>query len=146
MPVVTKEIWKTSGAILIVFIVIISGSFMIGIGANASCATWPLCRGSFFPSGYEYLVHMSHRYLAVTSLIFLVYTVLSVYKANPLREIRKTGHIVVGLTGVQILVGAVMVYTGFSPHLKWTHLSLATLILMSSVFFLATVHSSEDPE
>lgn len=89
---------------------------------------------------------MSHRYLAVTSLIFLVYTVLSVYKANPLREIRKTGHIVVGLTGVQILVGAVMVYTGFSPHLKWTHLSLATLILMSSVFFLATVHSSEDPE
>mgnify|MGYP001165261870 CR=1 FL=1 len=146
MPVVTKEIWKTSGAILIVFIVIISGSFMIGIGANASCATWPLCRGSFFPSGYEYLVHMSHRYLAVASLIFLIYTALSVYKANPLREIRKTGHIVVGLTGVQILVGAVMVYTGFSPHLKWTHLSLATLILMSSVFFLSTVHSSEGPE
>ena len=144
MLVVTKEMWKTASAILIVFIVIISGSFMIGIGANASCASWPLCRGSFLPSGFEYLVHMGHRYLAAASLIFLIYTVISVYKGNRLMEIRKIGHIVVGLTGVQILVGAVMIFTEFSSHLKWTHLSLATLILISTVFFFATVHSSED--
>lgn len=143
MMVNTEQMWKTIGAILIVFTVIISGSLMIGVGANSSCASWPLCRGNFLPTGFEYLVHMAHRYLAAMSLIFLTYTIISVYRAKPHIEIRKIGHVILGLTGVQILVGAVMVFTGFSSHLKWTHLSIATLILISAVFFFATVHSKE---
>ena len=140
----TKQMWKTAGATLIVFAVVISGSFMIGMGANSSCASWPFCRGYFLPTSFEYLVHMGHRYLAAASLIFLTYTALSVYRARPQTEIRKIGHMIVGLTGLQIFVGAVMVFTGFSSHLKWTHLSIATLLLMSTVFFFATVHSTDN--
>ena len=37
---------------------------MVGYGAGSSCGTWPLCRGSLFPEGTAYAIHMGHRYLA----------------------------------------------------------------------------------
>jgi len=49
------------------------------------------------------------------------------------RLIKKTAHSALGLIGIQIVVGAVTVWSGFSPHMKVAHLSIATLVWLSVI-------------
>ena len=37
--------------IVAVFVLILSGSFMVGYGAGSACSTWPLCGGEVLPVG-----------------------------------------------------------------------------------------------
>lgn len=129
--------WKSRIAIslAVVFCLMLSGSYMVGIGASSSCSTWPLCRNELFPSGMEYSIHMGHRYLAAISMLYLAYTSITFIKiGNNLPMLRKASHSVLGLMVLQIAVGAFIVWTDFSPHLKSTHLSLATLVWVAVVF------------
>lgn len=112
------------------FILILSGSFMVGYGAGTSCATWPLCRGSFWPSdAAAYLIHMGHRYIAaLVGLIVLAaaWRVMRTLPDNPPARIAAVGVIVA--FAVQIVVGAAVIWTAFGADFRAIHLSAATLV------------------
>ena len=112
------------------FILILSGSFMVGYGAGTSCATWPLCRGSFWPSdAAAYLIHMGHRYVAaLVGLIVLAaaWRVIRTLPDNPPARIAAVGVIVA--FAVQIVVGAAVIWTAFGADFRAVHLSAATLV------------------
>ena len=119
---------------IIIFCVLISGSWVVGIGATAVCTTWPFCG---WKTGYPYDIHMLHRYLSGFALIYLTYIALSlITKYSNGFFVKKSVHSALGLIGVQIMLGALMVWGNFSPTLKGIHLSVATLVWISTVFLV----------
>ena len=135
--------WKIVLCVTLVFLLILSGSYMVGIGASSSCSSWPLCKGLSIPEGLAYQVHMGHRYISVLSLAFVGYVAIElILHAKGNRLIKRTAHCALGLIGVQIIVGAITVWLEFSPHMKVTHLSLATLVWLSVILMSIIVEKS----
>lgn len=138
--------WKNKTIFLlsILYILILSGSYMVGTGASSACATWPLCRGEIFPSQHIYAIHMLHRYIAAIALISVLYISYSFYKNNiGNKTVKKAFHAVIGSMALQIVTGAVLIWSGFSADFKTIHLSVATLVWVSAVYLTTVVwHSS----
>ena len=112
--------WKKILCVSLVFLLIVSGSYMVGIGASSSCSSWPLCKGLSIPDGMSYQVHMGHRYISVVTLAFVGYISIELMihaKGNKL--IKRVTHSALGLLGIQIILGAVTVWSGFSSHMNF---------------------------
>ena len=135
--------WKIILCVSLVFLLIVSGSYMVGIGASSSCSSWPLCKGLSIPDGISYQVHMGHRYISVVTLAFVGYISIELMihaKGNKL--IKRVAHSALGLLGIQIILGAVTVWSGFSSHMKVTHLSVATLVWLSVILMSLVAEKS----
>lgn len=135
--------WKIILCVSLVFLLIVSGSYMVGIGASSSCSSWPLCKGLSIPDGMSYQVHMGHRYISVVTLAFVGYISIELMihaKGNKL--IKRVTHSALGLLGIQIILGAVTVWSGFSSHMKVTHLSVATLVWLSVILMSLVAEKS----
>ena len=128
-PSPTTKRWAIA-AIAGAFVLILSGSYMVGYGAGTSCATWPLCRGSFWPSdAAAYLIHMGHRYIAaLVGLVVLAaaWHVFRTFRDNP--PARLAAVALVLAFSIQIVVGAAVIWTRFGADFKAIHLSVATLV------------------
>lgn len=128
-------------ALVGVFLLILSGSYIVGAGYGSSCGTWPLCNGSLFPEGRAYIEHMGHRYFA--AIIGLLVLAVA-YKAWQLRfrlpSIGWSGALLFLAFAAQILVGAFTVWLGFTPEIKAIHLSMATLVWIALVFVAALAY------
>ena len=116
------------------FALILSGSYMVGLGYGSACTTWPLCNGSLLPEGSAFGVHMAHRYAAALVGVLIVWTTVWTWS----RGTRRPGMpwaslLAVGVFATQALVGAATVWTGFSAPLKALHLGTGTLLWMSLV-------------
>ena len=124
------------------FVLILSGSFMVGYGAGTSCATWPLCRGSLWPSdAAAYLIHMGHRYIAVlVGLIVLAaaWHVIRNLQDNP--PARLAAVAVVLAFAIQIVIGAAVIWTKFGADFKAIHLSVATLVWAALVTMVGLIY------
>ena len=129
-------------AVVGTFILILSGSYMVGYGAGTSCATWPLCRGSFWPDdAAAYLIHMGHRYIAaLVGLIVLAaaWHVIRTLPDNPPARLAAVG--VVLAFAAQIVVGAAVIWTAFGADFKAVHLSVATLVWAALVTMVGLIY------
>lgn len=128
-------------ALIGVFLLILSGSYIVGAGYGSSCGTWPLCNGSLFPEGRAYIEHMGHRYFA--AIIGLLVLAVA-YKAWQMRfrlpSLGWSGALLFLAFAAQILVGAFTVWLGFTPEIKAIHLSMATLVWIALVFVAALAY------
>ena len=61
-------------------------------------------------------------------------------KGNKL--IKRVTHSALGLLGIQIILGAVTVWSGFSSHMKVIHLSVATLVWLSVILMSLVAEKS----
>jgi heme A synthase len=135
--------------VLGVFVVILSGSYMVGYGAGSSCATWPLCRGSLMPEGTVYAIHMGHRFVVTIVGVLLVGTsVIAWSHRSTIPSVAWSGAILLLVFAIQIVLGAVIVWAEFTPETKAIHLSVATLvwvalIFMASLVYLPRLYSTE---
>ena len=124
-----------------VFVLILSGSYMVGEGYGTSCATWPLCRGSLLPEGWAYTVHMGHRYIAAIVGIALLWTAWRAWTAAPSQSpVRIAAASLAASFAIQTVVGAFVIWSGFAADLKATHLSLATLVWVGLVTLSAMIY------
>ena len=124
-----------------VFLLMLSGSYMVGEGAGSSCATWPLCRGDIFPSGEPYLIHMTHRYIAALIGVHVLATSYILWKRREEWPVVGRWAAVMGVGFVvQVLLGAVLVEVGFEDIWKVVHLSMATLSWISLVLVAALIY------
>ena len=129
-----------------IYILIISGSYVVGTGASAVCTSWPLCRGFSLPWQEIYVIHMIHRYIAAIALVGMIITTIQWLKNRNLsRRLKKALHSLLGLIVVQIIVGAIIIFAEFHPHIKAFHLSFATLVWIAAVY-LAFVMYRTYPE
>ncbi len=121
-----------------VFVLILSGSYMVGYGAGTACGTWPLCNGALFPEGAAFAIHMGHRLLAAIIGILVLVTAYSAWTRRGERpELGLGGLAIATLFIAQVLVGAATVWGGFPAWLKAIHLSIASLIWMGLAYMTA---------
>ena len=123
-----------------VFLIILSGSYMVGYGAGSSCGTWPLCRGSFLPDGTAYLIHMAHRYITA-SVALVMLGAAAVALRSPVRVpgLAPAAWLMVAALAGQVLLGAWTVWAGFTMEMRAAHLGGATL-MWTAVVAMATLH------
>jgi heme A synthase len=132
-------------ATALVFCTIVAGGYMagtqnygradyqLGQGAHHACGRqFPTCNGDFMPFGKAELVdiHLTHRafmYLASILVIVLVVTALRRGVAT------RYAWALLGLLGVQILVGALNVWLEEYELLILLHLALGTLLWATSL-------------
>lgn len=125
-------------AIAGVFLLILSGSYIVGAGYGSSCGTWPLCRGSLLPEGRAYLEHMSHRYFAALVGVAIAAVAVGAWRQRlSAPSIGRGGLLLAVAFALQILAGALTVWMGFTPAIKAVHLSMATLVWIALVFVAA---------
>jgi heme A synthase len=123
------------------FIVILSGSYMVGYGAGPACGTWPLCRGDVIPEGAVFLIHMIHRFVAAAVGLIVLAAAWRVWnRAAGYAAARVAAGSVAAAFLLQIALGAVLIWTGFSANFKAIHLSVATLVWIALVAMAAIVH------
>ena len=119
------------------FGLILSGSYIVGLGYGATCATWPLCRGDILPQGEASLVHMAHRYMAGLVGILTAGVALSAWTRRINTYAGRAALALLGLFLMQILLGAATVWTDFAPALKSVHLVAATLVWVALIYLAA---------
>lgn len=123
-----------------VFLIILSGSYMVGYGAGSSCGTWPLCRGSFLPDGAAYLIHMAHRYItAAVGLVMLAAAAVALRPSVRIPGLAPAAWLVVATLAGQVLLGAWTIWAGFTMEMRAAHLGGATL-MWTAVVAMATLH------
>jgi len=130
------------------FVLILTGSYMVGLGYGSACATWPLCNGDILPQGEAYLVHMAHRYVAGLVGILTAGVALWAWYRRIGPNVGKVALALLGLLLIQTLLGAATVWTGFSPTLKSVHLVAATLVWVALIYLAALQFAvwSSEPE
>jgi heme A synthase len=145
-PPVVRMAWIGAGAILLA---LLTGSYTVWQGAGTICASWPLCGGSVLPTNSMAWTHMTHRLLAGTGSVVLLFAAHRAYRLSGASSaIRLASLGVLALVVVQILVGAANPWTGFQQWARALHLTLATLVwagaaLMAVLVSLTSVNRDE---
>ena len=121
------------------FALILSGSYMVGLGYGSTCDTWPMCRGDILPQGEASVVHMAHRYVAGLVGILTAGVALSAWYRRTGPNVGRAALALLGLFLIQTLLGATTVWTGFSSALRSVHLVAATLVWVALIY-LASLH------
>lgn len=130
-----------AAALVGVFVIILSGSYIVGYGAGSSCGTWPLCRGSLFPEGAAYAVHMGHRYIAALVGLHVLATAFVGWRhRGELNSLGWAALAVAVMFIAQVMAGAAAVWAGFTPETRALHLSIATLVWLALVWMAALVY------
>ena len=129
------------GMMLSLFLLILSGSLMIGLDAGTACGTWPLCNGSLFPQGdSRYAIHMGHRLLGIVAGVLMLLAFAWIWR---MREwITGTGKVAIVLFILmiaQILLGAVLIWTGFAPGWRAIHLAGGSLVWLVACVLFAVI-------
>ena len=129
-----------AAAVVGTFLIVLSGSYMVGKGYGSSCGTWPLCRGSVLPTEGPFLIHMSHRLVAAAAGAIIVAVFAVAWTRGTVRPYVKPMSLLAAvLLGVQTALGAVTVWWSFPLWLRAVHLTGATLV-WAAVVAVAAFH------
>ena len=134
------------GMMLSLFLLILSGSIMVGLDAATACGTWPLCNGSLFPQGdSRYSIHMGHRLLGIVAGALMLLAFAWIWRMREwITGAGKLAIVLFVLMIAQVLIGAVLVWTGFAPGWRAIHLAGGTLVWLSSCILFAVVFVSRE--
>jgi len=113
------------------YLLVVLGDTVRVTESGMGCRSWPLCNGSAGLSGsYHALLEQSHRYLAaVVSVLVAAAFAVAWRRARRHRLVFWSAAAALGLIGVQVLLGAITVFT---QNVGWTvalHLAGAWLVV-----------------
>ena len=121
----------TAASLMSAYMLVVLGDTVRVTESGMGCASWPLCNGHAGLSGtYRALLEQSHRYLAVVVTVLVAATLAAAW-----RQARRD-HLVfwssaaaLGLIGVQVLLGAITVFTRNAGWTVALHLAGAWLVV-----------------
>lgn len=128
------------------YLLIISGSLVVGSGASGACNAWPLCGGGF-SFDFEGLpaIQLLHRGVAGLIGLVIVLSLLSVlarHRRQP--AVRATVALTLAALAFQVAVGAAVVTLRLPAALRGLHLALASAVWAGTVI-LAVIVSRLSP-
>lgn len=119
-------------------VVILYGSYMVGIGYGAICTDWPLCIGFGIPDGVGFIVNMGHRYIvAIVAAVVFRICYVAWKRGAAFRQLRWMAALTACFLVLEIGVGAFTAWLGSSPFIASLHLIFATLSWVSLVLTVA---------
>jgi heme o synthase len=130
----------TSATAAGVFILLLVGAYVRGLGAGLAFGDWPLMGGKVLPdAGRLATPHFVHRALALIVGGLIIGVALRAWRSEPKETaVRALSGAAVGLYLAQVGVGAANVFTGGAPAAVVAHVTLAALT-WGSVLALAVV-------
>src|SRR5204863_5526480 len=128
------------------YLLILSGSLVVGSGASGACDSWPLCRGGFSLAfdGYP-AIQLLHRGLAAVIGVLVIvslFRLLNRYRVE--RAVRATVALTLASLAFQVAVGAAVVTLHLPAVLRGLHLALASAVWTGTVV-LAVIASRLPP-
>lgn len=121
---------------LLVYGLMLSGSYVVGSGASLACPGWPLC-GNAPDWAIQYRladVNMFHRFIAIFVGLVLIWTLVSAWRRWRVAPGQARVALVAGLLFVaQAIVGGLVVLLRRPEFLAALHLALATAVWGSLV-------------
>ena len=123
------------------YLLIISGSLVVGSGASGSCDAWPLCGGGF-SFGFDGLpaIQLLHRGVAAVIGLLIVFSLVSVlarHRRQP--AVRATVALTLAALAFQVAVGAAVVTLRLPAALRGLHLALASAVWAGTVVLAVIV-------
>src|SRR5438067_2366113 len=123
------------------YLLIISGSLVVGSGASGSCDAWPLCGGGF-SFGFDGLpaIQLLHRGVAAVIGLLIVFSLVSVlarHRRQP--AVRATVALTLAALAFQLAVGAAVVTLRPPAALRGLHLALASAVWAGTVVLAVIV-------
>jgi len=130
----------TLWALVVTFIVLVSGALVAGSGSTFACVGWPLCNGQFIPGTSQAWIHWGHRLLVGgASVLMLVLLVRAWRSQRTQRAVLSAATVTVILFFAQGLVGALKVTQGFPVYLLGLHVATAAAVWAALVVLVALV-------
>ncbi|HVS05026.1 MAG TPA: heme o synthase [Candidatus Dormibacteraeota bacterium] len=117
------------------YLLILSGSLVVGSGASGSCSAWPLCGGGFSLAfdGYP-AIQLLHRGLATAvGLLIMVSLLALLNRYRDQRAVRATVALTLAALAFQVAVGAAVVTLHLPAALRGLHLALASAVWAGTV-------------
>jgi protoheme IX farnesyltransferase len=124
------------------FALLLVGAYVRGQNAGVAFADWPLMNGKLVPQlGGVFTTMFLHRILAAAVFVLALYTAIRAWTMSP----RSRGAVLfsslaVGLLVVQIMLGAVLVWSRLAPAAKVGHVVVSSLIWGALVALATTSH------
>lgn len=113
-------------------VVLLIGAYTVATNAGFACTTWPDCREAqvpFLSGGGLQHIHWLHRITVTAGAGVLVWVFLHVREMRGAgRMLYRGAHSLLGLYGVQIVIGGLNALTGFSLAARVGHLAVASAI------------------
>lgn len=129
----TSARWA-AGAVLFLLMV---GSYTSGVeGAGRAVNDWPLMDGRVIPdlAIEEKAVHFFHRGVAALVGIILIVTLLSIIRRKDVFPVpAKLAHAALGLFAIEVIIGALNVWTDLNPVVVTLHLIAGASIWLALV-------------
>jgi len=128
-------VWRARGAAAGTFVLILSGSLVVGSGASGACDGWPLCGGGFdIPLHRLPLIQLLHRGVAGAIGIGVLLALLAVLARHRRdRAVRATVALTLAALALQVAVGAAVVTLQLPPVLRGLHLALAAAVWAGTI-------------
>ncbi len=131
----SRPAWLARAAAGGTFLLILSGSLVVGSGASGSCGAWPLCGGGFSLAfdGYP-AIQLLHRGLAAAIGVLIIvslFALLNRYRVE--RAVRATVALTLAALAFQVAVGAAVVTLHLPAALRGLHLALASAVWAGTV-------------
>lgn len=126
-----------------VYLLLLVGSYVSGKEAGLVFPDWPLMDGQLIPDlGHELRsLHFFHRVLAAVVGVIVLITGLRLAKLKDQAPLAaRFGHIAMGLFAVEIVVGALNVWTELNSAVVTAHLAIGALIWASLVAATVSLH------
>ena len=123
------------------FLLIVSGSLVVGSGASGACNAWPLCGGGFTLSfDGSPSIQLLHRAVAALIGLVIVVAMLSVLgRQRRVAAVRATIALTLAALAFQVAVGAAVVALHLPPILRALHLALASAVWVGTVILTVIV-------
>jgi heme a synthase len=129
-----RSAWAAAAA---VFALMLVGSYVTGRDAGAVFPDWPLMDGRLVPdfggTGGElselWAIHFAHRALATAVGLFVAIVVVQfVRKRHEFPRAAKLAYATAGLFALEVLIGALNVWTSLNELVVFSHLVVGTMI------------------
>ncbi len=123
------------------YLLILSGSLVVGSGASGACDAWPLCgRGFHFAFDGLPAIQLLHRGVAAVVGLLIVVSLVSVLARHPRqRAVRATVALTLAALAFQVAVGAAVVTLHLPAALRGLHLALASAVWAGTVVLAVIV-------
>ena len=147
LPNKNKKIFILYITILIVLATMLMGAIVSKSGSSLACDLWPQCSSDGDSLlQYNKIIHISHRFLAVISAIFIVLVVYNYNQIIKYKIISNIRNILILLTTLQILLGVTVIFTELNLFIAMLHQSIAVLIfiVLSFLFWFTLQSNFED--
>lgn len=117
-------------ALVMAYIVLVTGSYVTVSGAITACGkAWPLCDGAILSGSHHAAMHMVHRLASLVAAVLMALTLTGAWRRRERDGLLGWLSVAVAVTfGVQILVGAAIMFSGFDLAPRLAHLAIASLV------------------